>query len=111
MKRLRLNILLIFFGGILQAQVISTDTTTNEPMNTAQNILAGNGGKAITVAGYGEVHFNQQFANAQRYNGNMDVHRLIMFLGYKFTDKTFFVTELEFEHVKELYVEQASIIY
>ena len=109
MKRFSLNLLLIFFANIAQAQVISTDTTTNEPMNTAQNILAGNGGKAITVAGYGEVHFNQQFANAQRYNGNMDVHRLIMFLGYKFTDKTFFVTELEFEHVKELYVEQAFL--
>jgi hypothetical protein len=109
MKGLVLQLLLVFCGVIAQAQVISTDTTTNEPMNTAQNILAGNGGKAITVSGYGEVHFNQEFGDVQRHNGKMDVHRVIMFLGYKFTDKTFFVTELEFEHVKELYVEQAFL--
>ena len=95
MKRLSLNLLLFFFGGIVQAQVISADSSTNEPLNTAQNILAGNGGKAITVAGYGEVHFNQEFSETHRHNGKMDVHRVIMFLGYKFSHKTFFVTELE----------------
>ena len=109
MKKIGLILFLIFTIGAAQAQISVVDTTSNEPMNTAQSILAGNGGKSITVAGYGEVHFNQQFADTLRYNGKMDVHRVIMFLGYKFTDKTFFVTELEFEHVNQLYVEQAFL--
>jgi len=109
MKKIGLNLLLLFCITATQAQVTSADTTTNEPMNTAQNILAGNGGKAITVAGYGEVHYNQQFNDTLNHNGKMDVHRVIMFLGYKFNDKTSFITELEFEHVKELYVEQAFL--
>jgi hypothetical protein len=34
-----------------------------------------------------------------------------MLLGYKFSDKVQFVTEIEYEHVKELYVEQAFLNY
>lgn len=34
-----------------------------------------------------------------------------MLFGYKFNDKTQFVTEVEFEHVKEVYIEQAFINY
>ena len=39
----------------------------------------------------------------------MDVHRLVMLFGYKFDDKTQFVTEIEYEHVKEVYIEQAFL--
>ena len=39
-------------------------------------------------------------------NGKLDVHRMVTFLGYNFNDKTSFVSEIEFEHVVELYVEQ-----
>ena len=109
MHKIGLILFLIFTISAKQAQISLVDTVSNAPMNTAQSILAGNGGKSITVAGYGEVHFNQQFADTLRHNGKMDVHRVIMFLGYKFTDKTFFVTELEFEHVNQLYVEQAFL--
>lgn len=42
-------------------------------------------------------------------NGNLDVHRVVMLFGYNFSSKTKFVTELEFEHVKEVYVEQAFL--
>ena len=44
-------------------------------------------------------------------NGKLDVHRLVTFLGYKFNDKVTFVSELEYEHVVELYVEQAFLDY
>jgi len=40
-------------------------------------------------------------------NGKLDIHRMILFFGYNFSEKTQFVTELEFEHVTEVYVEQA----
>jgi hypothetical protein len=38
--------------------------------------------------------------------GTLDAHRLVMFLGYNFSDKTQFVSEIEFEYAKELWVEQ-----
>ncbi|MDG2369497.1 MAG: hypothetical protein P8M12_02535, partial [Flavobacteriales bacterium] len=96
----------IFFEN--NAQVIGSDSITNEPMNTAQNILSGNGGR-ITVSGYGQIDYNQQFGDTVNHNGKMDVHRLITFFGYQFSEKTFFVTEIEMEHVKEIYVEQAFL--
>ncbi len=42
-------------------------------------------------------------------NGGLDVHRLVLMFGYKFTPKTQFITEIEFEHVKEVFVEQAFL--
>ena len=40
-----------------------------------------------------------------------DVQRLVLLFGYKFNDKTQFVTEVEFEHVEEVFIEQAFINY
>lgn len=92
-------------------QVMSTDTTTNAPMNSAQNILSGNAGKTIVLGGYAQIDYNQPFNDTASANGKMDVHRMIIFMGYKFNDKVQFVTEIEMEHVKELYVEQAFLNY
>ena len=61
----------------------------------------------MTVGGYAQVDYNQPEGD----NGNLDVHRLVVLLGYKFNDKVQFVTEIEYEHVKELYVEQAFLQY
>ena len=41
----------------------------------------------------------------------MDVHRLVLLLAYKFSDRTSFVTEIEFEHANEAYVEFAYLDY
>ncbi|NJM14383.1 MAG: hypothetical protein HC896_02515 [Bacteroidales bacterium] len=61
------------------------------------------------MAGYGEAHYNQPLNADVRQNGKLDVHRLVMLLGYNFTSKTQFVSEIEFEHVSEVYVEQAFL--
>lgn len=61
----------------------------------------------LKLGGYGEVDYNQGVS--QQSNGNLDVHRLVMFMGYQFSNKTQFVSEIEFEHVKEVYVEQAFL--
>ena len=108
MKTLILSIALII-SGALHAQTISQDTTAtkNQQQNAAQNILNGNSSKGITVGGYAQVDYNQP----EGANGTMDVHRLVMLLGYKFSDKVQFVTEIEYEHVKEVYVEQAFLNY
>lgn len=36
---------------------------------------------------------------------------MVLFFGCQFNDKTSFVTEIGYEHVKELYVEQAFLNY
>ncbi len=110
MKKI-LGIVGILIAGTSFAQVVGTDTTTNAPMNSAQNILSGNAGKTIVIGGYAQIDYNQPFNDTASANGKMDVHRLIIFLGYKFNDRVQFVTEIEMEHVKELYVEQAFVNY
>jgi len=86
------------------------DSITFDPqkqLNAAQRILSGNYGKAVTVGAYGELTYNQP----EGQSGELDVQRLVLLFGYKFNDKTQFVTEVEFEHVKEVFIEQAFINY
>ncbi len=100
----------ILVSGYGFAQTVSQDTTAtrNRQMNAAQNILSGNGSQnGITIGGYAQVDYNQP----EGANGKMDVHRLVMLFGYKFSDKVQFVTEIEYEHVKEVYIEQAFLNY
>ncbi len=77
--------------------------------NVAQKLLTGD--NALTIGGYGEVHYNQSIDEGTIRNGKLDVHRMVMLFGYRFNDRLRFVTELEFEHVKEVYVEQAFLQY
>lgn len=91
------------------SQSISQDTTAakNLQENAAQNILSGNISKGVTVGGYAQVDYNQP----EGKNGKLDVHRMVMLLGYKFNDRVQFVTEIEYEHVKEVFIEQAFLQY
>lgn len=80
----------------------------NNQVNTAQRILNGNiNTKGVTVGGYGELTYNRKENN----NAELDVQRLVLLFGYKFDDRTQFITEVEFEHVNEVYVEQAFLQY
>lgn len=106
-----LIISLMFIAIAATAQVNNTDSTTNEPLNSVNNIIKGNSSKNITVGTYAQIDYNQQVAGDTRYNGTLDVHRLVLFLGYKFNDRTHFVTEVEYEHVNEVFVEQAFLNY
>ena len=102
---------LMFVAIVASAQVNNTDSTTNEPLNSVNNIIKGNSSKGITLGTYAQIDYNQQVDGGTRYNGKLDIHRLVMFLGYKFNDRTHFVTEVEYEHVSEVYVEQAFLNY
>jgi len=108
MKKLSL-LFSILVASIVSAQTLQ-DSITFDPqkqLNAAQRILSGNYGKAVTVGAYGELTYNQPEA----LNGELDVQRLVLLFGYKFNDKTQFVTEVEFEHVEEVFIEQAFINY
>ena len=78
-------------------------------MNTADRLLKSN--TKLSIGGYGEMNYNQEFDKDVRQNGNLDVHRMVLMFGYKFNDRTNFITEIEMEHVSELYVEQAFLQY
>ena len=107
----------MFFAVLLTASLFATaqsapqDSIPKNPQsqqNAAQRILSSNlSQKGLTVGGYAEAHYNR----ATGENANLDVHRVVVLFGYKFNERTQFVTELEFEHVKEVYVEQAFLQY
>ena len=105
MKRILLFSMIVLGGLIAYSQ--SADTTASLYTNSADNLLLKN--SKLVVGGYGEVHFNQKLDGSTYNNGKLDVHRVVMLFGYNFTNKTKFITELEFEHVKEVYVEQAFL--
>ncbi len=57
--------------------------------------------------GYGEIKFS---INKGESNTS-DVHRLVTYLGYKFSDKILFNSEIEIEHTNEIAIEFAYIAY
>jgi len=75
--------------------------------NTADRLLGGKNN--LNIAGYADIDWNQPLGGNQFNNGQLDVHRLVLLFGYKFDQKTSFVTEIEFEHVKEVFIEQAFV--
>ena len=77
--------------------------------NTAQRLLSAN--KGFTIGGYGQIDYNQPISSSEFNNGTLDIHRLVLLFGYNFNDRLKFVSEVEYEHVKEVYVEQAFMQY
>jgi hypothetical protein len=72
-------------------------------------MLATNNSSGLSVGGYGQIDFNQQIDPDAKHLGALDVHRMVLMFGYKFNNSTNFITELELEHVSEIYVEQAFL--
>ena len=109
MKRIVLLALVsVSIGLTAQVQQDSIVTNPQKQVNAAQRILTSNlNQKGLTIGGYAEAHYNR----ATGKNAKLDVHRMVMLLGYKFNDRTQFITEVEFEHVKEVYIEQAFLQY
>ena len=113
MTRVYITSLFISIGCVfLHAQTTTKPTDSliaAQQINGYQRILNNLSGipQGVTIGGYGEVLYNQP----TNLNGELDVQRLVMLFGYKFDDRVQFVTEIEFEHVKEVYVEQAFVNY
>ena len=106
MKRIILMLVMFVASAIssLKGQV------SNEPKNLSSDILTKSGDKLV-FGGYGQIDFTKPFTNDRAYNSSLDVSRLILSMGYNFTPKTSFFSEIEFEHVRELYVEQAFLTH
>ena len=105
----KIFILIAFFAlNFSFAQTLQDTTTTNQlQQNAAQTILSNSQGKKVTIGAYGEINYNQPEGD----NGELDVQRLVLLVGYKFSEKVQFVSEIELEHVEEVFVEQAFVNY
>ncbi|MDT8416575.1 MAG: porin [Lutibacter sp.] len=98
MKNIRLlAALLIGFIGFAQ------ENSNENTLNLGNKISEG-----VSIGGYAQIDYNEPDGAAP---GKLDVHRLVMFLGYKFNEKVSFMSEIEYEHVSEVYIEQAYLKY
>lgn len=104
MKTLLIAVAFFLFSGFLFGQ-----TYLDSTINSATKRIAFSDG--FSIGSYGEAHYNQAFKQGKFSNGQADLHRVILFMGYKFNKKLSFFTEIEFEHVNELTVEQAFMNY
>lgn len=104
MKRIVLILGFFVFSIGLNAQ---TDTISAQLQNTAQNLLSSKPG--LQIGGYGEVHYNQPLKSNTYNLGTLDAHRMVLFFGYNYSSKTQFVSEIEIEYAKEVWVEQMFI--
>jgi len=100
MKTISLLMMIVVYSLHLNAQ--------NADNNTAENMVQNNT-SGVSIGGYAQIDYNQPFVKDKRSNGTLDVHRMVMLFGYNFNKNTSFVTEIEYEHVSELYVEQAFL--
>lgn len=103
---------ILFTALLLSSMLVIAQTTpetyqTQQQQNTADRLLSSTNKSPLTIGGYGEITYNQPEGD----NGELDIQRLVLMFGYKFNDRTQFITEVEFEHVNEVYVEQAFLQY
>jgi len=83
------------------------DSIPNQKTENAAQRLISKTDKSLTIGGYGEATLNIP----EGENGELDIQRLVLLVGYNFSDKVQFISEIEFEHVEEVFVEQAFINY
>lgn len=104
MKNLKLLVVALLITVIGYSQ----DQQTNLYQNSGNRLLNNQTQNGITIGGYGQIDYNEGDGSTA---GKLDVHRLVLLFAYKFNDKVSFLTEVEMEHVKEVYVEQAFVKY
>lgn len=109
-KGLLFLISILVFAGLLAAQK-DIEQEVQGSGSISESIFIDESQNRLRFGGYGQIDYNQPLDQDFRRNGTLDVHRLVLFSGYEFNSKTKFITELEFEHVSEVYVEQAYLNY
>ena len=106
----KILIIFLIFSFLTSSHLIAQDQNINLQGNTG-NIWLETGKGNLFIGGYGELDYNQSLIKGIRQNGKLDVHRLVLLFGYKFNPKFTFISEIEFEHVQEVYIEQFFFNY
>jgi hypothetical protein len=55
-------------------------------------------GKGLSVGGYGEGMYQARVGDKGEEKDNADLERAVLYIGYKFSDRILFNSEIEFEH-------------
>ena len=55
-------------------------------------------GKGLSIGGYGEGFYQDVVGDKGAARSTADLERMVLYVGYKFSDKILFNSELEFEH-------------
>lgn len=108
MKKIGTLLALFMISYLGYSQQESQQQTSDTYQNAGQKVLENDNLKGITLGGYAQIDYNEPDGSAP---GKLDVHRLVLLFGYKFNEKVSFLTEIELEHVSEVYVEQAFVRY
>ncbi|MCP4443888.1 MAG: hypothetical protein GY811_00900 [Myxococcales bacterium] len=73
---------------------------------------------SVTIGGYGELHYTRVDPEDGQVSNEIDMHRMVLYVGRQFSDRISFSSEIEVEHaivgdgkVGEVSVEQAVIDY
>ena len=103
---LRLTFILLSF--LLMTKKLTAQDTKQDSLRVMNRLIDYSTGSKLTIGGYVQIDYNEPDGTAP---GNLDVHRLVMLFGYKFTEDLSFLTEIEYEHIEEVYVEQAFVNY
>ena len=98
----------IFFIAILISTIAIAQETQQDSLRVVNRLLSDYNNNRLTIGGYAQIDYNEPDGSTP---GKLDVHRLVLLFGYKFNDKVSFLTEIEYEHVKEVFVEQAFVNY
>lgn len=62
-------------------------------------LRADRGGNRVHIGGYGELHYNNLSAEDDSSDlRRLDFHRFVLFIGYDFSERVRFYSELELEH-------------
>lgn len=104
----------LFFFALIIVN-ISFSQTVNDSINTeykiqnnaSQSMISDSSENNLTLGAYGELTYNQP----EGKNGELDVQRLVLLLAYRFNDEVQFISEIEIEHVEEIFIEQAFVNY
>lgn len=85
---------------MLVATALSFSQQEDEQLNIAQTQLLNLADlqSGLTIGGYGEINYNDFDTGPSE----LDVQRLVLLFAYKFDDRVSFITEIEYEHVKEV---------
>lgn len=94
---------------ILSEEIEALKTKAVVPETTVEKSVYGLGPAAskvyqrdrgLSIGGYGEANFSLLTDDKGTSRDTFDFVRLVLYLGYKFTDRIVFNSELEFEHAK-----------
>ncbi|TVV42749.1 porin [Thalassolituus sp. C2-1] len=86
----------------LQKRIEQLEQSMNERLNAMADSMdsaqqSSGAAKKMHIGGYGEMHYNHLDVDGTDTR-QIDLHRMVLFFGYDFSDRARFVSEFEVEH-------------